>query len=148
MNSNDVINSLSRGMLRGLVSLLDDDALQEAVTAAEDETTWVLPFEGKSKCYWFIQRAARHALVILMNTNANKFNYKQIKLSNRFEQYRTRVQDMDAEWAAADLPADTSEERIAQFGHVATTGLATDAAGRDRTFDPNNHVQIYPNKEK
>jgi hypothetical protein len=147
MTNAEVVTSMTKGQLRGLITLLDDDAIQLAIVAAQQETGWTLPITGDFKCYWFVERSVRHALIFLLNANANKFKYKQINLNNRFAQYRDRIADMDLAWANADFPADTEAERIRRFGVVATTGFATDAAGQDRTFDPLNHVVISPTGE-
>jgi len=147
MTEDEAIDALKIGRLKGLTDLFDDDELTEVMRTTERETGWTLPLEGNSRITWFLRRATRHALYLLLVMNANKFKYKQINLQQRFEHYLKLIEMEDNAWLAAELPLDTPEDRIAVFGSVASAGFAYDDLGRDMTYDPSNRVIINPLKD-
>jgi hypothetical protein len=147
MTSDDVITALSNSYLKGVVSLFDDDEFAQIISMTEADTKWVLPFDGADKSYWFVRRATRHALFCLCITYAHKFKYKQINLNQRFEHYMTLVASEDKAWENVDLPCDTAEERIAQFGHVASAGFRYGPTGEDITYHHPSHVRFNPKKD-
>lgn len=144
MTEDEAIDALKTGRLKGLIDLYSDSEFTEVMRTAERETGWLLPIEGNGRITWFLRRATRHALYLLLVMNANKFKYKQINLNQRFEHYLKLIEMEDAAWLAADIPLDTSEDRIAAFGSVASAGFAYDALGRDITYAPGNRIIINP----
>lgn len=146
MTEDEAIDALKIGRLKGLTDLYSDDEFIEVMRTTERETGWPLPVEGNDRITWFLRRATRHALYLLLVMNANKFKYKQINLQQRFEHYLKLIEMEDAAWLAADIPLDTAEDRIASFGNVASAGFAYDHLGRDITYGPNNRVIINPIK--
>lgn len=148
MTEDEIIDALKVGRLKGLTSLFTDDELVEVVRTTERETGWPVPVTGDARITWFMRRATRHALYLLLVMNANKFKYKQINLNQRFEHYLKLIEMEDAAWLNAELPTDTAEDRIALFGHVASAGFAYDGLGRDITYMPGNRVIINPLKQE
>lgn len=146
MTEDEAIDALKIGRLKGLTDLYSDDEFTEVMRTTERETGWPLPVEGNGRITWFLRRATRHALYLLLVMNANKFKYKQINLQHRFEHYLKLIDMEDAAWLNAEIPLDTAEDRIAVFGTVASAGFSYDRLGRDTTYDPSNRVIINPTK--
>lgn len=146
MTEDEVIESLKVGKLKGLTSLFEDDELIQVVRLTEYETGYIVPLAGNDRIHWFLRRATRHALYLLLVMNANKFKYKQINLQQRFEHYLKLIEMEDKAWEASDAPLDTPEDRIAAFGHVASAGFAYDRFGKDITYSEGNRIIINPMK--
>jgi len=138
--------------VKGLTSYLDnptdyDNALEDAAR----DTGWGFPVSGDFKILWQKKRAKRHLFFYLLTESAIKFQYKQIKLDQRFEHFKELVEDMDAEFKIIQ------EEEAHEFAGVDSYnlfGTKIDAGfayqgqtGRDITYDSEQEVLISPNEE-
>ena len=126
--------------LGSLYALLSSGAVEQAITTALREVGWDLPVEStdKDRCFWTVERARRHCLDMVRTEAAYKFDYKQVKLSNRFHQLDKMITDMDARFEEARLAMpslfSSGTNTVAQFGSYITPGFAYSNTGIDYTY--------------
>ena len=138
--------------VKGLTSYLDnptdyDNSLEDAAR----DTGWSFPVSGDFKILWTKQRAKRYLFFYLLTESAIKFQYKQIKLDQRFAHFRELVEDMDARFTTIqeeEAHEFAGVDSYETFGHKIDAGFAHEPqTGRDITYDENQEVIISPNEE-
>lgn len=147
MNISDVRSILSSGM-GSLYSLLTSDQVDKAVGIALMELGWTLPVDDtdKDRCFWVISRAKRHAMDVIRTESAYKFDYKQVKLSNRFDQLNALIIEFDKQFEEAiqSMPSlFTTLNTSTMFGSYISPGFSTSSVGRDTTYTDENEVQVF-----
>lgn len=119
---------------------------QDGVIAqAFEELGWAFPISVSRKAYWMIERCKRHALYLALIAQAERFQYKQIKLQHKFDNYFKVVSAMDAAFAEAmeeeavlmDISAlDEATSALLVKGFLANpAGFVYNQIGEDLTYD-------------
>jgi hypothetical protein len=80
---------------------LDEPAQDGAISQAFEELGWSYPILMPRKAYWLIERCKRHALYITLIAQAERFQYKQIRLQHKFENYFKLISAADVAFAKA-----------------------------------------------
>lgn len=80
---------------------LDTDAQDAVIAQAFEELGWVYPVTVSRKAYWLVERCKRHALYKTLITQAERFQYKQIKLQHKFDNYFKLISAADLAFAKA-----------------------------------------------
>jgi len=121
---------------------LSTDAQDGAIAQALEELGWALPVTASRKAYWLIERCKRHALYITLITQAERFQYRQVKLQNKFENYFKLITEADKAFAKAleedpaligVIDAETSALFVSGF-MMNPAGFVYDQMGRDLTY--------------
>ena len=129
------------------ISALTATDFENACDDASRETTWAFPVSSDFRIYWMKERAKRALFFYLASQSAHKFKVKQISLNQRFDHYLKLVEFMDTSFK------EIIESRPDEFGDVDTykmfgtkidAGFATDALGRDITYDEDQEVGVFP----
>ena len=136
--------------VKGLTSYLDNPTdYNNACDDAARATGWAFPVSGDFKILWQKERAKRYLFWYLLTESAIKFQYKQIKLDQRFQHFKDIIESMDSAFAIAQEENAfefAGVESYAQFGHKIDAGFATQPqTGVDITYDPDQVVIISPN---
>ena len=125
-------------LLVGSVSeTVNEDQKIAAIQQALSELHWSVPNINEDQCYWIIERSRRHVLYLVAIVHAQKFQYKQIRLNQRFNHYFKLIEKMDEDYSSA------IENNPGLFpgnsGAWLTTYLPCDfvyvQAGKDLTYD-------------
>lgn len=138
--------------VKGLTSYLDNPVdYNNALDDSSRDTGWAFPVSGDFKILWQKERAKRYLFYYLLTESAIKFQYKQIKLDQRFKHFKELVKDMD------DAFKIIQEEEAFQFAGVSSyeafgtkidAGFANEAqTGVDITYTSEQEVLISPNEE-
>lgn len=134
--------------IKGLSSRFNSDDYNNAIDHAQRDTGWTMPVSTDFRETWMIARAKRHLWSFLLSEQAHKFQYKQVKLNQRFDHYYKLLHDADIEFNAA------IEENPHEFANVEAYemfGVKIDAGfrrqrdtGRDLTYDDDTEVIVTP----
>jgi len=126
-------------------STLSADAQAAVITQAGEELGWVFPILVSRKAYWMVERCKRHTLYTTLVLQAERFQYKQIKLQQKFDNYFKIISAMDAEFAQAmeeepalmDISAldDATSELLAKGFMANPAGFVYDQIGQDVTYE-------------
>ena len=126
------------GFLMGAVSdTVTEEQKLAAISQATSELSWVIPNTDEAQCHWIIERTRRHLLYVIAIESARKFQYKQIRLNQRFNHYFQLIEKMDEDYAKA------IDDNPSLFPSTSGTWLTTylpcdfvyDQAGKDLTYD-------------
>lgn len=124
-------------------SNLTEDAQNGAIAQAFDELGWVYPISVSRKAYWLLERCKRHALYAILIVQAERFQYKQIKLQHKFDNYFKLISAADVAFAKAMEEEDVlmdigmDDEMSALFAKgffLNPAGFIYDQLGRDLTY--------------
>jgi len=113
------------------------DGFERAISQALNELHWTLPITESMEEYWVIERSKRYVVAVLLTESAHKFQYKQIHLNNRFNQYFKLIKFYDDEFANA-IENNPTLFDIDTWGNLAdyiTVGFQYDGLGTDITYD-------------
>ena len=123
---------------------LSSDAQDNAVSQTLEELGWVVPILIARKAYWVIERCKRHTLYTIIIVQAERFQYKQIKLQNKFENYFKLITEADKAFAKAleddpvlmsVLTMDLETTALYAKGFLMNpAGFVYDQMGRDLTY--------------
>jgi len=126
-------------------STLSADAQAAVIAQAGEELGWVFPILVSRKAYWMVERCKRHTLYTTLVLQAERFQYKQIKLQQKFDNYFKIISAMDAEFAKAmeeepalmDISAldDATSELLAKGFMANPAGFVYDQIGQDVTYE-------------
>jgi len=126
-------------------STLSADAQAAVIAQAGEELGWVFPILVSRKAYWMVERCKRHTLYTTLVLQAERFQYKQIKLQQKFDNYFKIISAMDAEFAKAmeeepalmDISAldDATSELLAKGFMANPAGFVYDQIGQDLTYE-------------
>ena len=126
-------------------STLSADAQAAVIAQAGEELGWVFPILVSRKAYWMVERCKRHTLYTTLVLQAERFQYKQIKLQQKFDNYFKIISAMDAEFAQAmeeepalmDISAldDATSELLAKGFMANPAGFVYDQIGQDLTYE-------------
>jgi len=134
-NTDELIEKVD--LLMGDVSgLVIEDQKVAAIDQSLSELKWPLPNSDSFQCHWIIERTRRHILYIVAINHAHKFQYKQIRLNQRFDHYMKLIEKMDQEFAnAMDLnPGKFPAEAGAWLTEYRPCDFVYDQIGRDLTY--------------
>jgi hypothetical protein len=117
-----------------------------AITKASMETGFALPNTNDTESYWLLERAKRHCLFSLWIARADKFQVKQIKLNQKFDNVGKLIESMDKAWSVAQNDiALLLGDSYKVFGTLISSGFAYDPlTGQDISYDTNQEVIITP----
>lgn len=109
----------------------------ETINQALDELGFSIPLTESKKCYWLVERVKRHALYATVVIQAERFQYKQIRLQHKFEHYFKLIEKADEKFATAldEDPALFTGSNIADAFFYNPAGFVYDAIGRDLTYE-------------
>jgi len=123
---------------------LEADAQDEAVVMAMDELGFSFPTTTSKQSFWATERTKRHALYIVVVSQAERFKYKQINLQQKFDHYFKIIEKADKAFASAiendvsgTFPIElTDGDDFAVYGFLMNpAGFVYDQLGRDLTYD-------------
>jgi hypothetical protein len=124
---------------------LSTDAQDGVIAQAFEELGWSYPITVSRKAYWLIERCKRHALYVTLITQAERFQYKQIKLQHKFDNYFKLISAADALFAtameeeAALMDVDGMSEEMAELFakgfFLNPAGFVYNQIGRDLTYE-------------
>jgi hypothetical protein len=125
-------------------TLLTEEAQDAAIAQAFEELGWVYPILVSRKAYWLIERCRRHALYSILVLQAERFQYKQIKLQHKFDNYFKLISAADVAFAKAmeeeaalmDVGGmdDEMSALFAKGFFMNPAGFIYDQLGRDLTY--------------
>ena len=137
--------------LMGLADRFETHDFTNAVDKAENETGWTMPVSTDFKILWMQQRVKRHLIEAYLFQVADKFDYKQAKLSQRYKNFSDMLKTLDDDFK------EIQEQNVAEFANVDTykmfgtkidAGFVTEAeTGRDLTYNTDQEVIITPEAE-
>jgi hypothetical protein len=139
----DVVDRVMIGM--GTSStFLSPDGYEAAVDEAVLELALSFPVNNAVQEMWLVKRAKRHSLFILYIEAANRFQYKQLKLNQRFDHYQKIIAQMDVEFQKA-----MSENWLELMGVSPSklfikidAGFQYDGYGEDTTYQFGKYVNF------
>ena len=146
MTRDEMIIVLKRELM-DLSSKFDDDNYGDAIDAAQMDCGWSLPQTEDFKVKWLKERGKRHLYSFLIAPSANKFQFEQIHLEDRFDHYLKLIQYMDGlfEKAFAEELLFADVDGYELFGHKIDAGFQYEPeTGKDLTYTENNKVIINP----
>lgn len=110
-----------------------DESFTSAIRVASQELHWTLPLDDPFKECWMVERTKRHAIQILLIESASKFQYKQIYLQHRFQNYLKLIQLLDGlfEKAIEDYPLLFDVGTYDRFVEYIGNSFQYDIAGRE-----------------
>ena len=135
--------------MKGVSTLLAPDEYSLCVDDMLLETGWAFPITSSFQLYWAGQRSKRHCIMLLLTSQAPKFQVDKIRLDQRFDHYKKMVEQLDMEFKEAkeENPTEFSNAEIYMaLGHYINAGFAYDSFGRDVTYDETNKVLYAPNE--
>ncbi len=124
---------------------LSTEAQDAAISQAFDELGWVYPVSMARKAYWLVERCKRHALYITLTVQAERFQYKEIRLQHKFANYFKLISEADSAFALAmaeeaaliDVGGmdEATSELFAKGFFMNPAGFVYDQIGRDLTYE-------------
>ncbi len=150
----DTLIETVQAEVKGLSRYLEPIDYENAVSDAERECGWALPFTAAFRIYWLKQRTKRHLFFYLLSESAHKFKYEQINLQHRFEHYLKLIASMDEnfEKIMEERPEEFLDamgviDQAGLFGTKVDAGFSYSPSGRDTTYDVDNEVNFFPNED-
>lgn len=125
-------------------TFLTADGYEAAADEAILELAVTFPLDNAVRESWVVKRTKRHSLFILYIEAANRFQYKQLKLNQRFDHYHKIIDQMDKEFQKAreeDWIALMDISPSKMFIKI-DAGFSYDKYGQDTTYQFGNYVNF------
>lgn len=136
--------------LKGLADDLESADYSNACDDASRDTGWSFPVSTDFQIKWQKERAKRALYAYLRDDAASDFQYKAVKIDQRFEHFNKLIKEADEKFEEAQAQ---NPEEFAGVSAFATFGTKIDAGfayepqtGRDRTYDEDQLVITHPNE--
>ncbi len=118
------LQELVDGTLKDYSSELEDEYYDEGILETFVElSAWKLPTTDSFQILWFIKRAKRHVLNVVLANYSRKFKYDKVNLQHRFANLKVLLEMEDKKFA------ETYENNISKFGNIDITNEFGDYAG-------------------